>query len=285
MGLMPNLTGYYQARPQLGPSSSTPVYRPDGTLDEAAMRGGGLAPGNYQDAPINTAAPTHTNGNHFAGTNVPMSDQAYRLLTANGGQLATDRDVLGGGKFGIRGWMNDHPLGVMAAFIAAAAGGAALSPAAGGGGAASGAGTAAGSGATTGTGIAGFGGAGTGGTAANLGADLAGIQMGGGAAGSLAASGGIAGGAGAFGGGLGQLAMNYPGLIKQAGGALGLGGGGSSGGSAAPVAIPQIGMMGSSMQPQPVSQPRQAMPLNQTMTRARPYMRTPIQFRGTTVWL
>lgn len=87
---------------------------------------------------------------------------------------ATNKDVMGKGRFGMRGWLRDHPVGTIAAFIAAAAGGAAA--------------------------MGGVGGAG-GGTGGGLGifsnggeAGLTGV--GGGNAGALAASGGITGGAG-----------------------------------------------------------------------------------------
>lgn len=101
-----------------------------GNMTEAERRMMGYAP-QMQAAPgsnpVSMAPNTYTNGHKFAGTNVPMSDAAYRLLTSNGGQLATDKDVMGAGQFGLRGWMGDHPGGVIAAMIAAAAGGAALS--------------------------------------------------------------------------------------------------------------------------------------------------------------
>lgn len=274
-------TGYYDPRLGMGSGLNTPTYRQDGALDEASLRGGGRAPGVYTDAPL-ASAPTYFNGNTFAGTGgkpgagrgVPMSDAAYNLASNNGtSPIATDKDVLGGGKVGLRGWMNDHPVGVMAAFIAAAAGGAALMPEAAGG-------AAAGGGATTGTGITGFGGAGTGGTAANLGADLAAVNMGGGAAGSLAASGGITGGAGAFGGGLGQFATQYGGQLSD----LANMGGNSGGNNSAPMMMPQQGFMGSQM-PAPMNTSRQTMPLNQTRTRLQAYSRRPMQFGGSTIWV
>lgn len=284
---MPNLTGYYNARPQFGAASS-PIYRDDGQLDEAALRGGGRDPGAYTDAQI-APAPTYTNGNHFAGTNVPMSDQAYSLLTANGGQLPTDRDVLGGGKFGVRGWMNDHPLGVIAAFTALAAGGAAAT---GGLGGASGSGAASGAG----SGTVGWGGAGTGG--------FSGISslpsmsaVGGGNAGALAAGGGISGGAGIGLGGYGASAgggvMNSAlggfgnGLERYAGNLSGLLGGNSSGSNSVSMpSIPSLGILGSPASAQTtMTSSRQDTPLNQTFQRSREYMRTPINFRGATIWV
>lgn len=260
-------------------SPSAPTYRPDGTLDEAAMRGASAPQTDAAPTPYQTNSDlSYAGGYRIPGTNTPMSDQAYQQWTGSGRQLATDRDVLGGGKFGVRGWMNDHPLGVIAAFTALAAGGAALAPAGAGGAGGAAGGGAAGTGASTGTGIMGFGGAGTGGTAANLGADLAAVQMGGGAAGSLAASGGITGGAGAFGGQLGNLSGYGTELNRF------MPSGGGGGGGSAPMMMPQGGMMGSSMQPQPMNN-RQTAPMNQSMMRARPYSRTPVQFRGSTVWL
>jgi hypothetical protein len=262
------------------------TYLQNGTLDEASMRGSGqVNPSGYVPDATPMATNTYTNGNTFAGTgsrsnpgggNVPMSDAAYRLISNNGTQaIPTDRDVLGGGKFGVRGWMNDHPVGVMAAFIAAAAGGAALAPGGAGGAAGGGAGGAAGEAG----GITGFGGAGTGGMAGNLATDLAGVQMGGGAAGSLAASGGIQGGAGAFGGGLGQFASQYGSQLSNLGGNSG-----NSGGNSAPIMMPQTGFMGSPMQP-PMNTSRQTIPLNQSRTRLQGYSRKPMQFGGSTIWV
>lgn len=182
---MPQLYGYYQAQPQVSPAGSYLLNAYNG-VDEATARGTNTPYVDTSYLPTPTAADLaarttatagsagYTNGNHFAGTNVPMSDAAYRLLTSNGGQIATDRDVLGGGKYGIRGWMTDHPLGVIAAMIAAAAGGAALS-----GGAAAGGAGGAGAGGGSGVGLASGGGSlasdASLGAAANAGVGTAGI--------------------------------------------------------------------------------------------------------------
>lgn len=129
-----------------------------------------------------------------------------------------------------------------------------------------------------GAGPVGFGGAGTAGIPADLAADFAGTQAG-------AAGNGLVleGGAGTIGGGWLQALNEYgpkvAGLLDQ--------GGGSSGG-AAPPALPSMGMLGSIAQPTqapPSSFGNQSMPLNQTMQRSRGYMRTPINFRGATIWL
>jgi hypothetical protein len=218
----------------------------------------------------------------------------------------TNRDYLGGGKFGIRGWMNQHPVGTMAAFIAAAAGGAAAMPAAGGG-AAAGAGggsavagnsaLAAGTGAGTGTGL-GTGAAGglqasSGlGIFANGGAGgLAGV--GGGNAGALAASGAITGGAGTgFMGSLGGNGLLSANSIQNATRLNGLIGGGDSGGGGS---LPymglgsnygqpamqqapqqQAGLMGSQMQP------RMLPSMNQPL---QSFSRKPLQFSGQTIWI
>lgn len=110
---------------------------------------------------------------------------------------ATNRDVMGGGEYGLRGWMAKHPVGVQAAMIAIAATGAAASGAAAGGGG--------GGAAAEGGGAAGWGGAGT--ANSSLGAFGPGglATVGGGNAGTLAASGAIAGGSGAV--GLGSSAV------------------------------------------------------------------------------
>lgn len=124
----------------------------------------------------------------------------------------------------------------------------------------------------TSAGSVGFGGAGTAGLPADLAADFAGVKAG-------AAGNGLVleGGAGTIGGSwLGPLTEYGP---KVAGLANQGGGGG---------AAPMSGFMGSPMasRPAPVqSQSRQSMPLNQTMPRSRGYMRTPINYRGATIWL
>lgn len=68
-----------------------------GNPTEAERRMAGYAPNvmaQGSTTPVNTTF-TYNNGRHFAGTNVPMSDQAYALLTQSGQPLATDRDVSG----------------------------------------------------------------------------------------------------------------------------------------------------------------------------------------------
>lgn len=146
--------------------------------------------------PHNTAAsapafqPTDPNDPYYQRSDIAP------LLTA------TNRDVMGNGRYGIRGFMRDHPVGVLGAFIGAAAGGAALS---GGFGAPGAAATTAGGSATSGfpalapgveagTGAGAASGGGLGVFGAGGSAGLAGV--GGGNAGALAAAGGITGGAG-----------------------------------------------------------------------------------------
>lgn len=141
---------------------------------------------------------------------------------------ATNRDV-NPGDYGIHGFLNNHPLGVIAALGGLAVGGAALSGGIGGAGAGS-SGFAAG-GTPASVTAAGAGGANT--TAGGLGifgnggaAGLAGV--GGGNAGALAASGGIAGGAGIGGtsaGALGGLSGGLGRVANMLGGTMG----GSSG--------------------------------------------------------
>jgi len=295
-----------------------------GYYDESRLRGAQQGGAGYSDpgyvpdpsTPIQTSGFTYNNGGHFAGTNTPMSDQARNTLMQNVGQIPTDRDVLGGGKFGVRGWMNDHPLGVIAAFIAAAAGGGALAGGLGAGGAGAGAGAGglssaelssvagsmggslsgglagagagagaagAGSGGALGAGLGaagagagvGFGGAGTGGIPADLVGDFAGTQAG--AAGNgLVLSGGAGTGVPAWMSNYGKYASNLNGL---------LGGGGGGGGGSMPAMPSMGGMMGSQTQTPPMNASRQRAPLDQTITRYRGYQRTPLQFRGATVWL
>jgi hypothetical protein len=100
--------------------------------------------------------------------------------------------------------------------------------------------------------------------------------IGGGNAGVLASQGGIQGGAGAFGGQLGQY-------VQYADDLTGLLGDGGGGGGSAPMMMPTGGFMGSQTSPQ-VSQPRRPQ-LDMTQTRFKGYGRTPLQFRGNTVWL
>lgn len=182
------------------PFMGSELYTPSIYGDEylSRMAGNSFAPGaatyNNQDPAVLAAIAARTQaGNagmytfqnatqnytaqgvkHDNSPNAP----AYQSLNPNDPNLrptdwngATNRDVLGNGKYGIRNWMNNHPLGVTAAFIAAAAGGAALMPSAGGGAAAGGAGTTAGA---AGAGAAGAGAAGAG-TAA--GASAAGAAL------------------------------------------------------------------------------------------------------------
>lgn len=175
-----------------------------------------------------------------------MDDPFFQRSDVAPALLATNRDTAGGGAFGVRNWLHDHPAGTIAAMIAAAAGGAAAS-----GAFASGAGASAGGGAAasggvggglTGTGIgAGEGAAAAGGAGGAAGAGTAatgagwtggfsgassfapGLSAGGGAAGSLAASGGIAGGAGVGGTTAGALG-GLSGVANQVSGAGDMGG-------------------------------------------------------------
>jgi hypothetical protein len=232
------LTGYWdEARlrgiPDPVTSTAVPNLRFDGTIGQNHVQiygnGGQLTPeqaiNQLNDSELTQFA------NRIGAT--PPAQYAALNPSATPQQLADykklydsyQRGTLGGGAFGIRAWLRDHPVGTIAAFVALAYGGALAAgyggTAAGGAGstpelaaanpglgagvdlgaavdASVGAPVVGGSGAAGGAagGIAGFGGAGTGGSAANLATDLSGVQMGGGAAGNLAASGGITGGAG-----------------------------------------------------------------------------------------
>jgi hypothetical protein len=201
---------------------------------------------------------------------------------------ATNRDVEGNGNFGIRGWMNEHPLGVMGAFAALAAGGAALSGLGGAGGASGaaaqhalpasyGAGGAGGLQTSSGLGIFANGGAGG---MANVGVGNAGV---------LANSGAIAGGAGGAGlGGLGGTLANgatrYAGTINDLLGAASGGGGGN-------VELPYMGLGSNYGKPTQQQQPQRM--LGSQMPNILPSMnqplqnfgRKPLQFSGQTVWV
>lgn len=196
----------------------------------------------------------------------------------------TNRDLEGGGNFGIRRWMRDHPVGMIAAFTALAAGGAAASGGLGGSAGGAGitgqhalpAGYGAGSGTGSGLGIFSNGGA----------AGMSGV--GGGNAGALASSGAIGGGAGA-GAGVPSWLSRAGGLINNAQDLGGLLGGGQSGGGN--VTLPYMGM-GSNygkptqqQQPQPMlgSQMPKILPsMNQPL---QSFGRKPLQFNGATVWV
>lgn len=212
-----------------------------------------------------------------------MDDPFYQRSDVIPAISATNRDTLGGGHFGIRGWMNDHPGGTLAAFIAAAAGGAALAPAGVGAGAAGGT---AGAGTGAGTAGVGFGGAGTAGIPANLAADFAGTTVGGGAAGNLAAAGGIAGGAGTgIGGSLGGsgiLSQQSLGNIQQLSGLLG--GGKSSGGGSQPIPYIQP-VLGNQQMPQQTQTPT---PMLGAPQEQMPYIPSrgyrARNFMGATIW-
>jgi hypothetical protein len=330
-----------------------------GYYDESRLRGGGNGSGYVPETtPINTQF-TYTNGRNFAGTNTPMSDQAYEQLMRSLGAIPTSADVMGTGGVGnslvkagefeldhvgnifegladqperlIFGFdplvgqrasnyvsgRNEDPLvnqmgGATSQQIAdyeakhglnSAGGAQGLHNAAAGTAGIVAAGTLANGGfggggqgnglytmtpaeqaqITSGltnvpagvgnSGVMGFGGAGTGGIPSQL-------SMGNAAEYGAAGNGLVLeGGAGTIGGSWLPKVMEYG---PKVAGALNQGGGG--GGGSAPMAMPQIGgMMGSQA---PVMQPkRQAPQLNQSITRFRGYGRTPLQFRGTTVWL
>jgi hypothetical protein len=107
-------------------------------------------------AQINSIPDTYNNGGHWSGTNVPISDQDVAL----GRNQASDRDVMGAGNYGVRGWAHDHPVGVMGAMIGLSAlgglAGAGAGAAGGGGGGGAGGAVAGGTeGATIGGGLGG----------------------------------------------------------------------------------------------------------------------------------
>jgi hypothetical protein len=135
---------------------------------------------------------SYNNGGHWAGTNVPISDQDVAL----GRNQASDRDVMGAGHYGVRGWANKHPLGVMGAMIGLTA----LGGLAGGGAAAAGGGGGAGGGAGGAAGLGSAGGLGAAGTTGSGVAGLEGVTVTGTAGGGsgLGAGLGMAGGAGAI---------------------------------------------------------------------------------------
>lgn len=316
-------SGY--ANPQYDPTYGTTSggYSPEVAAAVAARNSSGMATrdvfgANGVTSDTRPLAPFNSNSNAPAFQGSFMDDPFYQRSDVAPFIQATNRDVLGNGKYGARGWMTDHPLGVIAAMVAAAAGGAALSGgAAAGGGAASGGsgvGMASGGGALSsdaalgaaadssvgtfgasglgaaGTGAgaagAGFGGAGTAGLPANLAGDFAASSPYGGAAGQLAASGGIQGGAGAVGGplgGSGFLATQGRGLLTNAGHNYLTGSGDQGSANSAPISIP-MGMMGSTTQAAPM-QAHNVPQLDQRITRFKGYGRTPVQFRGTTIWL
>lgn len=225
--------------------------------------------------------------------NAPSYQSAFPEYAPGNTGGATNRDVLGGGKFGLRGWLNQHPVGATLAMIGLAAGGAALMPAAGGAAAGGAAGGAAGTGAAgatgLGTGAAGGLQASSGlGVFANGGAGgLAGV--GGGNAGALAASGGITGGAGTgFLGSLGGNGLLSQGSIANAGRLNGLLGGGDSGGE-----LPYMGFGSNYGQPTQPQQATQQQGMLGSQTRLLPsmnqplqsYGRKPLNFGGATIWV
>lgn len=235
-----DLTGYYRQMLESG--------APMGGMDEAAARGvptgptGGYTP--YTDemraqiAAQHAAAPQHNNAPNapaFQPTN--PNDPYYQRSDIAPIMQATNRDVLGGGAYGARAWMRDHPVGMIAAMAGLAAGGAGLAGlgggAAGGAAAAPAAGTGGGLVQSSGLGYFANGGA----------AGMAGV--GAGNAGVLASSGAIAGGAGA---GLGASLMNYAPYAARASSLLG-----GQQQPAAQAPMPQ-GFMGSQMQMPPPQQ-------------------------------
>lgn len=214
------LTGYTQqtqaalaGTPTQQTSNSAPVYRQDGVMDEAAMRGTNTA------VPYTGQAPNQIYHGVIGGDTVDLYGKGPQLTTEQAiermndseatrfaqriGQMppekfaalnpnATPEELadykklydsyqhatLGGGKFGIRGWLNDHPVGAIAAFTALAYGGA----------------LAAGYGAGAAGGAGGVGGAGSAGGAV-AGSEAAGSV----AAGTAAGASGAGAGAGALG--------------------------------------------------------------------------------------
>lgn len=165
---------YAQSSPAMDPASmpqSNPYagYNPNGFQDN----GYGNATGSGYDAATQAAVaarPTiqrDTSAGALSFQPQNPNDPYYQRSDIAPFMQATNRDVMGGGKFGVRGWMNEHPVGMIGAMTGLAAGGAGLASLFGGGGAGAGtAGLVAGGGAPAGGSIAaGLGGAGAAGGA------------------------------------------------------------------------------------------------------------------------
>lgn len=288
------LTGYappQQIAPILGNQNATGTGYNQATRDAVnARNNSGISTRDIYDqngqlqSHDERATPTRDNSaNAPAFQGAFMDDPFFQRSDVAPAISATNRDTLGGGSFGVRNWLHDHPVGTMAAFIAAAAGGAAavngLGGAAGGGAAGGGAGGEVGGGAV------GWGGAGTGGFS-GAGDFAPGMAVGGGSAGQLAAAGGISGGAGTgiFGslGGSGLLSQANLGRFQQLSGLLG-GGQQQQSAPAMPYIQPVLGNQAKPQQPQ-AQQQLIGLP---TSTQA-PYIPsrgyTPHNFYGATVW-
>lgn len=154
---------------------------------------------------------TYTNGGHWSGTNVPISDQDL----AAGLNQASDRDVLGAGNYGVRGWSRRHPVGVIGAGIGLMALGGLAAGGLGGGAAGAAGGT--GGGAAGGLGTAGAGtvGGGLGSTAGGALGGAGGLGMEGITVTGTAGGSGLGGALGAAGIGAGIGAAASGGMPSQ----------------------------------------------------------------------
>jgi hypothetical protein len=314
------LTGYFdpsvygiegQMRGQTMPGS-TPSYDDILAANTAARTRTTTTPNGQT---FTTSDPNYSLGQYVQDAVSAPTAQAFRdpksvqdFATANGTPLSADAlrdytkrnndyEVMSHPNLqGIGGWMHKHPVGTIAAFIAAAAGGSALSGY-GFGGTGSGWGGGGLGGGLGGEGGGGLGGLGGSGGAGGAGSDLGifsngGVGgmagVGGGNAGALAASGGIEGGAGTgIWGSLGGSGLLSQGSIGNAGQLNGLMGGGQSQGGGSqpmPYSMPNLsGMLGSQPQQQPATPSYMPLP-----TQTPYYMPTrgytPHDFLGAKVW-
>lgn len=287
---MPLPTGFFSTQQPLPNTQQPPEFQSVAERD-AWYRANGTPHNNAANAPA--FQPTNPNDPYYQRSDIAPFIQA------------TNRDVLGGGKFGIRGWTLQHPVGTMAALLAltaaggvaggAGAGGAA-GGGAGGGGIGSGLGSAVGEGFSAGVGEA-VGGSAGGAFGSALGAGAAGAGTGAAAGGWGNSSGqltmGNASDYGAANHGLvldGGAGTGVPSWLSSAGqyadqfsGLLGGGQQGGGGSGYAMPAMPSGGFMGSQA---PAMQGRkQSQPLSQARLRFRGYQRTPMNFNGTTIWV
>jgi hypothetical protein len=132
---------YGYAPPGVSRGPSTPInsfnstgtgYSPDVQAAVNARRDSGMSTLDVYNGDQLVSHEERVTPQRDNSANAPNYQSAFPELNPGLANGATNRDVLGGGKFGVRGWLNQHPVGAIAAALALAAGGAAAMPAAGG---------------------------------------------------------------------------------------------------------------------------------------------------------
>jgi hypothetical protein len=243
--------------------------------------GYGKATGSGYNAATQAAVDARPVVQHNNAANAPAfqpqnpNDPYYQRSDIQPFIQATNRDVMGGGQYGVRNWVRDHPVGTIIAGTALTAGGALAAGgwmgAGVGGAAAPAAGGAAAPGSSSGLGYFANGGVGGIGT------------LGSGNAGVLAATpGAIQGGSGLVGlgsTGLGGFLGSHAGSLNSL-----LGGGQQQGAQGGGQAMPSINI-NQPQQQQAAQRPQQAILPGMQQSPIQGFTRRPYQFNGATIWM